>query len=202
STTLDSLLIEVRPRGSDLGFGAYRFLQKVQGINDLDDLRPVVQRPPRRSGQLRHYFPDPTCIPRPVKLTLVPRERALGLDVQRYQTESTLVTRPLSNEQYQAYSLRVPPGDYDLYFQEADPYPEDAAWTLAACAALVPQLARGIRVAESGQLFRNLTQTGDIVRSIEVRVPGAQSLEEWSVDVVNKRTGERLSTQGQLARGE
>ncbi len=202
ATEIESLLIEVVPRASDQGYASYRFLNRIADVGSLESLSLQLDRPPRLGGQIRLYFDDPECITRTVQLTLVPRERALGMDVQKYRVTSSFVRSPLENELFESYSVRVPPGEYDLYFQEADPLPASAEWSVSACRALVPQLARGVRVSRDGQLFRNLTQSAELVRPLLVRVPGGRSLGQWSVDIVNQRTGERLSTVGDIAAAE
>jgi hypothetical protein len=200
TTSFKALMLEVIPPASDSGYGGRQFFQRV-AVGSMGEPLELVLPQQRVDGRVSLWLG--TCIGHTILFGLRPRVEALGLHPVRLAARSpTLPTRFENDDVDYATRLNrftllsVPAGQYDIYFRDTGrevPTPE--------CPAMaVPHIERGVSFAsgESSIPYR-FDQNAPEPVELRIVVPWLDDLEDWTVDTVHNITGERMSTQAELA---
>lgn len=199
---LEALLIEVTPP-SDSMAAHLSFVSHLEAVPTSGG--PLKQLPPVRSvkvsGNLHLPTPD-TCYPilpqepvpqpkaenlsLPVSVTLIPRERLLGLPQQVYVTAGTYRL----DGTYRFVDLEVPPGDYDVYM-----VPDRGQ--RGEC-VVPPQLFRGETIkAPTATLDYPASKSSTL--NLRITWPkGPRTLDGWTADIIEPLGGKPISSEVKL----
>lgn len=192
---LSALLLEITPPADAGPIAGVRFTRFVDALGDegesldieLDHISHIEAR------VLASQLDEDACVPvaagtasavasdgtLAARLTLVPRERLLGLPNPAHSTEQS----PGEDASYQL-SLDVPPGSYDLY---VEPLGADGDCERPPYLVLDQALAAG-----DVELELNLPTPQPL--ALVLRLPGyVDVLRGWTVDIVERQTGKVLS---------
>jgi len=128
----------------------------------------------------------------PVRVTLTPVERFLGLNTQTYSTKTSALKPGQSGYEF---ALLVPPGEYDVYFQPDKP-------TVADCAVPPVNLRRAFTA--DTRLSVALASPETLVLTVAYSPLGCDiarcgSLDGWAVEVVEKESARVISTRALLS---
>ncbi len=207
-----TVLFEVSTPATTKEFGGIRFIKTLEqlassgGVVNLElDVVSTVSgsvSPTRGSHQDKQAC-DVTYAGSskvPVKITLTPSERLLGLQTQAYVAETV---KQADNEF--GFSLKVPAGVYDLY---VEPDKELAGAGASTSCSVVPQLLKKLDIAAGAITLPLVAQPPSLLKlKVEWPTPdltnplenALASLEGWTVDVIDPSTGLLLSVPGTLA---
>lgn len=207
--TVRSVLFEVIPPADARTIAGVRFLKR---IDDLDlrggeqDL--MLDRVAQVSGFVQApRGADQQCTLPPsgvaARVTFTPTQPILGLSSGVYSTVTSVgnVVSGASGEQGQVFELSLPPGEYDVYVQDASEEPEaSGAAAPAAVCRLVPGLRRSYRI-EAGRVFLpiGLDVPAKLKVTVQVPVTGAQNLSGWTIDMLDPSSGKVVSSKATLA---
>ena len=212
-TSFDTVLVEIAvPNTPDAGtYAGTRYLRTLSGLDseggrlDLElsestvvDLR--VAPPPCVDGagewveRVDGVCPEGSSSPRtctfdlaatPLEVILTPSEWAQGLSTVRYTTTSECGDGCDSSLQ-----LTVPPGTYDVYLR-SDP----AAELPEGLCRVVPEIFQ-LEVPADVQLSVDYALTPASRLDVEVQWPleSERDLAGWSIDVLDPKSGRRIST--------
>jgi hypothetical protein len=191
------------PSGDDLTLNLIRS-QHVQG-----SLRPPVVPGCKRTyygKQGSELSPSTDGESMPVKVTLRPREGALGLPTQIYSADATF---PTVNQKTGAidytFELNVPAGSYDVYYQPVAQTiaPSGDGSAIDESCRVPPQLFRATPlVVDHGEVDLDLDPHPTTQVEIVVEFPGASALDGWVVDIVDSLSGLPISTTQTLGGAE
>jgi hypothetical protein len=206
------VLVEVIAPADARTIAGVRFLRRI------DDLQPsggvqhlTLDRVAHVSGYvhaLKH--PDQTCAfpanSAPARVTFAPTEPILGLPAGVYTTLTqfgTLVGDSAGETQGHGFELSLPPGEYDLYVQDATEERVEQGHATAAAQGecrVVPKLIRKVRI-EAGKVIMRvpLTAPARLDVTVQLPVPGAQELSGWSIDMLDPSSGKVISTKAVLS---
>ncbi len=128
----------------------------------------------------------------PVRVSLTPVERFLGLNTQTYSTKTSALK---AGQPGYEFALMVPPGQYDVYFQPDKP-------TVADCA--VPPINLRRAFTADTLLSVALAPPEALVLTVAYSPPGCDiagcgSLDGWAVEVVEKESARVISTRALLS---
>jgi len=128
----------------------------------------------------------------PVRVTLTPVERFLGLNTQTYSTKTSALK---AGQPGYEFALLVPPGEYDVYFQPDKP-------TVADCSVPPVNLRRAFTA--DTMLSLALASPETLVLTVAYSPLGCDigrcgSLEGWAVEVVEKESARVISTRALLS---
>lgn len=205
----DTVLLEVTPPADAEGLGGARFLKTLRGnsrtrtgvklnLTKLADVRGFVKAYDSEALASCLDGADATL---PVRVTLTPREQILGLPAASHVATTRLVTGLADDdacvgqvspaEAVHEFALTVPAGDYDVYVQplmEADPSAADGGCELA------PYVSRSVSIPV-GEVCLPLSPPKPQTLSLVIDWPAeaAETLDQWTVDLVHPITGHRLS---------
>ena len=209
----DTVLIAVTPSATDSSAAAgLRFLTTVgdfataPGPLDIDLSLPTGVKGAVVTSEM---VDSAECTPFQVgldgsvaaELTFTPTERPLGLGAKSYSVSTT----PTGSEGIShSYAASLPPGDYDVYVEPAQPDvndPDPTNWC-----PLAPQLLRGVNVpsAADPSAATQIVVTAEPPASLTVTVrwpsvestdagTPAPSLEGWTADMLEPLTGKVIS---------
>ena len=200
----DSVLFEVTAPGtatsadfSGITFLGTRNVDPAGGRLDLEmgavaEVTGVITPPPiNREGACVFDFSAA-----PLRVTLTPTERLLGLSARIYTT----LAEECADETCEsaAFGLRVPPGEYSV-FVKPEPVqvaPDDSR----VICDVVPQLFRSVEIGPARvQLPLVLPDPSSLLVTVYSTFDGeAAQLDGYTVDMVDSVSGRRLSTARQL----
>jgi hypothetical protein len=202
-TRFSALLLELTPPATIERFRGTRIYHTLTLDDDVPSEHTVRVKYPRTvRGDIGLGFGAADCRPSPVRVSFVPVEAHLGLEVPRYTTVSEVGTAIVNKRHVDThrYSLSgVPEGVYDVYLEDAELVDNSSR---PEC-AVAPQSIRALRIASdegASTYVRNLVQTQ--VRTLLVEVLGNSPFVGWEVDVIHPVTWERLSSRAVFATGE
>ena len=180
STTFAQLLLEVVPSASSAVYTGVQFLQDLtvptQGPLDVP-LGPLAVV----EGEVRLDEMAPSTCPQrvPATITFVPTRRLLGLSSYSYSAQTDGNHR---------FSLELPAGDYNIY---ARPAPTESSDCVA-----VPQLYRNQTIgAARVELMLTQAPPSKLDITIEWRPDQTQSLDGWTLDIIDRTTSRVLSNE-------
>ena len=204
--TLKNALFEITPPADTSVSSGLQFLQTAVALSPAGgDLELNLDAVSQFVGEL---VPDPmhprSCVPKfddkgtvlatagdgslPGTISLTPSPKALGLFSQSAVAQTTL-----SNASFFSFSLNVPPGVYDIYYQPQH-QPDDPAPCIVP-----PQLLRAQQI-KSGtfKLFIKVPEPSSF--DFHVNWPsGDGQLSDWVVDMLDPVSGHVISNRAPLA---
>lgn len=184
---LDALLFEITPSTSDAGFGGLSIFSSVSGLaSSEDELNLNIEHPVLVQGEVVAHGAQAGCTgdaksTLPVDLEFRPAAWVWGLKVPTYFAR----TQPTDFE-YRFENLAIPAGTYDVYVR---PIATGAPETVGC--EVVPQLFRGVEIAQEESVNVHLEQSAPV--ELTVRVGFEDRLEGWALDVIHPKGGERIS---------
>ncbi len=207
-----TVMFEITAPASATEFSGVRFLKTQTGLAlggdpelklELDVVSTVkgTVAPTRGSHQKSCSLDYNGGATVPVKLTLTPSERLLGLPTQAYTTNAEKVGSEFS------FELKMPAGQYDVYVEPdqdlvAKGNKSAAGPSSSDPCTVVPQLFKSVTI-EAGSVALPLVSPppSQLIVEIEWTAPGTsvpsenalESLDGWSVDVMDPATGRVLS---------
>lgn len=204
-----TVLFEVTTPATSSEFSGIRFIRTLEGVSstggmldlDLDVVSTVTGSvsPTRGAHQSDCELSYEGSTKVPVKITLTPSERLLGLSTQVYAAE----TQKVGGDEF-GFSLKLPAGVYDLY---VEPSTEVGGEGPLPC-TVVPQLVREVKIA-AGSVELPLVAQAPSVLKLKVQWPtpdltdplknALTTLEGWTVDVIDPATGRLLSATAVLS---
>ncbi len=202
NTEYESLVLEIIPPTTDTDFGGRRFYRTIRNLQPPDEERPPLRldSPPTVGGLVTLRINDNESAacnaePRPVSITFTPKEQRLGFDSIKYSVTSDTKHSDRLERFEHTYSLVVPEGTYDVYW-------EDAFVSIKAPSPLcevVPRLQRNVEIKRvNGSVEPLPLRSPEQIRPIQISLKWRDDLEGWRVDLIHQRTGERLSTRGTI----
>jgi hypothetical protein len=131
-------------------------------------------------------LPTASDLSLPLSVTLIPRERLLGLPQQLYVTASDF-----RKDGTYKFDIVVPPGSYDIYMVP----------TRGQQGCVVPpQLFRGEAISGKTTLNYRASRNSDLI-NLQLHWPkGAQLLDGWTADVIEPLGGRPIATEVTLTR--
>lgn len=213
-----TVLFEITAPSSSTEFSGVRFLKTVTDLNpsgdselnlELDVVSVVsgTVAPTRGSHQNECVLDYEGSSTVPVKLTLTPSERLLGLPTQAYTTNAEKVGSEFS------FQLKMPAGEYDVYVepdQELIAAASSGPPNSVPC-SVVPQLFKRVTIA-AGSVTLPLVSSPPSAINVKVDWPdpgtgdptknALKSLDGWSVDVMDPASGRILSAPAVLNKAD
>jgi hypothetical protein len=200
-----TVLFEVTAPADANAIAGVRFLKRVERLQPSGGQQDLaVGRVARVTGSLElTKAPDQTCTfdtQASARVTFIPTERFLGLATASYATTTHSATASNGSAQRQ-FNLNLPPGEYDVYVQEAG----QAAAAAPSSASLqrcpfVPKLIRHLQI-EPGLVTLPLALEAPARLDVTVvwpSEPDSGGLEGWSIDIVEPVFGKVISTNAVL----
>ncbi len=210
-----TVMFEITAPASATEFSGVRFLKTETGLAlggdpdlklELDVVSTVkgTVAPTRGSHQDKCSLDYQGGATVPVKLTLTPSERLLGLPTQAYTANAEKVGSEFS------FQLKVPAGEYDVYVEPDQDLVTKGNKGASGAAGpsssdpctVVPQLFKAVTI-EAGAVELPLVSPppSQLIVEIEWSSPGTsvpsenalESLDGWTVDVMDPATGRVLS---------
>ena len=198
---IEALLVSATPT-SDSGIPHLTFVTQLEGVPTSGGTQDLILPGPSRVVGSLNLPKGQVCYPEfvsddankpilkaddgvslPVTVTLALSQRLLGLPQQL----NFASTRTRNNLGGYAFDLRVPRGEYDVYLV---PPPKQEGLCPAP-----PQLYRGIAFDSEGSTLE-LQLSGVAKLSLLIRWPKSSvSLAGWTVDVIEPRGGNSISTE-------
>jgi hypothetical protein len=199
--TFETMLFEVTPPADTTSIAGVQFLKTVTGVAktggaldlNLDLVAQVTGEVTLSTRDCSPKFDDQGMLLAtasdasvPALITLVPSLGSLGLFASPTAAQSTL-----ANEKSYAFSINVPPGQYDIYVQPRH-QPDDSC-------VVPPQLLLG-QTIKGGTLNLAITLPEPSTFDLHVSWPLADgALDGWSVDMLDPVSGRVISNSVALA---
>lgn len=195
SGRLRTLLFEITPQPSDPIYGGAQFLafqdvsQPPRAGSPLTlNVRPRVPV----TGRVLAAPEQSACLSLgrttlPATLTFTPREQLLGLSLPSY--ELSTVFDPLPEVREWVFQGALPPGRYDVYMR---PNLSQLGSDIGEECRAIPQIFRDRLVGTVDDAVR-LELQQPLPAVLRLDIAWADTLENWSLDMVHPVTGEVLS---------